>query len=600
MIEDRVGELRLRIRTDLPDAAAVRPAAEQMVRAALERCAALLEERSPGRVVILLRLPLRWNIDESVFEDARHVEELAQATADAIERLMVPSSLEPPASREAVVFDDESHFRASHLLARARGGPAWFHAALEDPAAGDPLAALADPGRRATAHGTLLRLAGAEVLAEVLAAQSGPAVAVLAAALGCDRRQLPSIPGGSRGFLEVSEAAAELATIASRWPPLAPAARGLAIRAHAAVLLDTGLEAPMAVLLANRVRDDMESRQVSGAEPTHIAHREPTAPEDSPLSVGSAFVPRSGEMATVAEEPVESIEFLATRCAGLFYLFDRIQELDLAESLWKACLPEGAVLAEAASALLGPTFAGDVAPALFGGVDGPVKCPEATAEQQAEIASTTCAALAAALPRRGLAEIPPVVVAVVNHSAGRLLVAAAEGSPFAFFAWPAATAELVSAGLRVLLDAWPHQSALAAPAALASLDPSGRLRPRRDITPAHLLVPEAPSAITAALLALVAGAPCTLFAARVGTPTPDTVEAFVARHLACRARVRMRPQQMDIILGADAIDLDARRAGLDRDPGWLPWLQRSVRFEFEERGPAPSPPPTVPPGGGPR
>ena len=29
------------------------------------------------------------------------------------------------------------------------------------------------------------------------------------------------------------------------------------------------------------------------------------------------------------------------------------------------------------------------------------------------------------------------------------------------------------------------------------------------------------------------------------------------------------------------LDLDIRRAGLDIDPGWLPWLGRVVRFRYE-------------------
>jgi hypothetical protein len=32
----------------------------------------------------------------------------------------------------------------------------------------------------------------------------------------------------------------------------------------------------------------------------------------------------------------------------------------------------------------------------------------------------------------------------------------------------------------------------------------------------------------------------------------------------------------------EAIDIDLRRAGLDLDPGFLPWLGRKVEFVFEE------------------
>ena len=97
-----------------------------------------------------------------------------------------------------------------------------------------------------------------------------------------------------------------------------------------------------------------------------------------------------------------------------------------------------------------------------------------------------------------------------------------------------------------------------------------------------LLLPDALSAPAAALLALVAGAPCMLFAARAGASAGDTAEALVARHLARRARVRIDHERIDVILAAEDVDLDVRRAGLDRDPGWLPWLRRTVRFVFEE------------------
>jgi hypothetical protein len=297
----------------------------------------------------------------------------------------------------------------------------------------------------------------------------------------------------------------------------------------------------------------------------------------------------SSDPIAVADEPVAPAAAIATRCAGLFYLFDRVQELDLTESLWKACLPEGAVLASAAAALLGPRFAGDPAAALFGGVDAVAGCPEVTTEQQAEIATATCAALAAALPRRGLADIAPIVAALVDHPAGRLLVAAAEDSPFAFFAWQATSPETLSAGLRALLDSWPQQGMIAAAPALASLDASARLRPRLDATTPQLLLPDAPSAAAAALLALVAGAPCYLFAARAGT-SARTAEAFVAQHLARNGHIHLGAEEMDVILDVEDIDPAVRRAGLDRDPGWLPWLRRSVHFVFQEREPPTAPP----------
>lgn len=585
MIEDRIGQLRVHVRTDVPDAEVIRPAVELIVRSALERCAAILEERAPGRLVLIRRLPMHFQCDDSVLDDASQVEDLARAAADTIERIAIASALDPPVNSDsAVMFDDEAHLRASHLLALARGRPAWFHAALDGEVAGDPLAALAAPHRRAIALSALAHLARGNVLAEVLAAQPGPVVSVLAAALDLGpppaRRAYgpggftATPPGGMAGNagIGISETVRQLAATGSRWPLLPTVARALALQVHAAVLLDAGIETAEAHALAVAAADVIDAPDaavptIQQAEPARIAHLDETDRE-------------------IVED---SASLIPTRFAGLFYLLDRVQELDLSESLWKACLPEGMVLAAAASALLGPGLTGDAAPTLFGGVDVAVACPEVTPEQQAEIAIATCAALAAALPRRDLADIPPVHVTLAEHATGRLLVAVAEGSPFAFFAWPAVTPELPRTGLRALLDSWPHRGVLSATPALASLDVSGRLRSRTDEAPVPLLLPDAPSVSATALLALVAGAPCQLFAARAGAPPLATVEAFVARYLARHGRVRISPERMDVIFDANDVDLDVRRAGLDRDPGWLAWLKRSVHFIFEERDPTVDP-----------
>jgi hypothetical protein len=361
--------------------------------------------------------------------------------------MAISSSLDPPASREgAVLFDDEAHLRASHLLALARGRPAWFHAALEEADAGDPLAALAAPERRDVAHSVLLRLAREDALAEVVASRPALAVAVFASALGFDAGRAAPMQDESTGRAAINAPVeraviAELAATSSRWPPLAPAARSLALRVHAAALLDAGLDAAETIALAAAVFQNIPAPSVEPAhapqkEAVHAAHERQ---EDRGTKDVDAF---AGESASEQFVPIVS-----TRCGGIFYLLDRVQELDLGESLWKACLPEGLVLAAAMSAVLGPRFAGDRAPALFGGVDAATTCPDVTPEQHAEVAIATCAALAAALPRRGLAATPPALLALVRHPAGRLLVAAAEGFPFAFFAWPALTPEMVRGGL---------------------------------------------------------------------------------------------------------------------------------------------------------
>ena len=113
VIEDRVGEVRLRIRTDLSERADIRPAAEEMVCRALERCAAILEARVPGRVVLIRRLPLHLRADESMLDDAIDVEDLARAAADAIEHAAVPFAFDRSAADAGgVMFEDEAQMRA--------------------------------------------------------------------------------------------------------------------------------------------------------------------------------------------------------------------------------------------------------------------------------------------------------------------------------------------------------------------------------------------------------------------------------------------------------------------------------------------------------
>jgi hypothetical protein len=173
------------------------------------------------------------------------------------------------------------------------------------------------------------------------------------------------------------------------------------------------------------------------------------------------------------------------------------------------------------------------------------------------------------------------VAALVGQGMGRLLVATAEHSPFAFFAWPADTSEGIAAGLRILLNAWPPGAPLTAEPALAHLDTQGRLQPTAGTVNRDLLLPPAASAAATALLALVVGAPGLLFAARAGVLPLSGSDGFVSRYVQRPGRIRLGSERIEVVLAADQIDLDLRRAGLDRDPSSLPWLRREVRFVYE-------------------
>ena len=49
------------------------------------------------------------------------------------------------------------------------------------------------------------------------------------------------------------------------------------------------------------------------------------------------------------------------------------------------------------------------------------------------------------------------------------------------------------------------------------------------------------------------------------------------------ARLDLTSTHADVWLGMDQTDLRVRRAGLDLDPGWVPWFGRVVRFHYGPR-----------------
>lgn len=61
---------------------------------------------------------------------------------------------------------------------------------------------------------------------------------------------------------------------------------------------------------------------------------------------------------------------------------------------------------------------------------------------------------------------------------------------------------------------------------------------------------------------------------------PDPIE----RLLAVPARVHLTSSHLDVVTGLDQMWLPARRAGLDRNPGWLPDYGRVVLIHFTEHG----------------
>ena len=49
------------------------------------------------------------------------------------------------------------------------------------------------------------------------------------------------------------------------------------------------------------------------------------------------------------------------------------------------------------------------------------------------------------------------------------------------------------------------------------------------------------------------------------------------------ARLALTETHVDVFFGLNATDLRVRRAGLDVDPGWVPWLTKVVTFHYQDR-----------------
>jgi hypothetical protein len=92
------------------------------------------------------------------------------------------------------------------------------------------------------------------------------------------------------------------------------------------------------------------------------------------------------------------------------------------------------------------------------------------------------------------------------------------------------------------------------------------------LVPAELRVREAVSRSAAAL--------CTLFCVRLGV-APELER--VRRDLRFAA-VLEAGDPLRVVAPMECIDVDLRRAGLDLDPGFLPWLGCKVQLVFEESG----------------
>ncbi len=559
----RVDELRLAVAAAAGSEAETRARAERFTREVLERCGDLLEARFPGRLFFVRRLETRWALAEERLADAGEIESRARELAEGVEAAARRSAgtSGARAADSVAVFEDEADWQAGYLAARARGdGREWFFEALRERRLTlSRLAANGPPGP------VLERLAASGALAAVLAGAGPGEVRDLASALDLPRDRSPG-----------EEAPGEPAT-----PLPSGAVAELARRAEGLTgsLSADALRLLLFVEARRRLGPAAAAASILAAAERAIARAPEGAREGAPERA-PARSPAPAPVAPAASEEEPLSSRFATDHGGLFYLLTLALELRLGELLWQACLPEGEALEESFRALVGDEGAGDPALGFLAGAERSRGGVAPTLEQQREIARGALGGLVAALPRRGLAALPETLLGLHGDGGERLLLLVPAGSPFPLAAWPAGSTAELTAGIGAILDLWPASAA--APRALPALATAGPrlVADEGAALPAGLHLPAAGSVARRALLAQLAGAVSFLFAARAGVAVGSASE-LAADWLRVPAEVRVDAEAVTVGVEDRHLRIELRRSGLDRDPGWVPWLRRTVRFRFE-------------------
>ena len=432
-MESRVGTLELTIRGERPVIDSVRPHAEAFAIRVLERCDEILERRHPGRVFALKHLDLHLRLSERDFDDA----EIDASAADIADR--VARAARPPGDarleEDVVMFADAADWYASVVETHACGTPdRWARAAPFDDEREPAIQALVRD--RPLLREVLLRLHQRGTLLPVLDALSDESVEAIARLLGPWE---DSAPHESRAAGQALPPA--VVRSMSTLPPIASAARAWIVIVIAAY-------------------DDLGSR--ADAEVHDTARRAMAALDARRLRGPTVAAPHSRRDPDIPDAPIETLSAPATEGSiasafgGVFYLLRVAVEASLAESLWRACLPEGIVLSNAMAFLLEAAAGGnDPAPFLFGGVAALEPPPPIAEEQQVEISEAVFDALVAALVRRQLIATIEPVLRLADTAHGRLLVASAGQSPYVIFARRADSRDDIAAALDAFVSTWP-------------------------------------------------------------------------------------------------------------------------------------------------
>jgi len=556
-MESRIARLDLHATASADVLDRARRLAEPFARRVLARCDELLEQRMPGRCVVMRRLDTRWRLLAERLGEEAEVNAVAEALADGLEEELKAAPLH--GSENVVAFRDEVEYRAEYLAAVVDGrADMWIFDPLVEE--GPPPGALARSTAPRLAQAVLVRLAERGALVAVLETLDAETLKALELAIGAAAVEPVASTGGDEGDARVAEELRALASSASL-SSLSPAARRI-----------------LCLIEARRSRP-----QAAEAEVRAAAQRLLASATTAQANLSDPEFSKSGAEPSDRRRAAEA-DAIETRFGGLFYLLGLALELSIGEVIWKACLPENAFFTRVGATLIGPDAVEDAGPRLFGGASHDLSLNTLDTERFEEIAREMLHALVEALPRRGLAERPAVGMFVADCGGSRLLTATPACAPFPIFAWPAPSGIDIEEGIHRFLAGWPAGAPpVTAHPALAEADRTGRVRAdlRAPLSRPLLLADDEDQA-RAATLTQAAGSLAYLFAARAGAENLRSPAALVERYLAVPARTLRAGDALTVRMPADRIDLALRRAGLDRDPGWVPWLGQHVRFEYED------------------